>query len=732
MFLLTLIVSITAVSAASDSNVTKAVTNTVKAESNTNNQVSNADVGKVVTSTNNVVSSTKNSTKSLETSTSDVKTSEVKSTNNDKISNESGSKALTSNSNTNITNTQTNSQATNKTQVTSNSTKSLKTSTSNVKANVVLKTNSITTTPCSNITINATAYTSNNEPINGVDTVFKINGVTIGKAKTVNGVASLNYTVPKWSAKDYTLLVKIGETKTTLSQTTTSILKLVKNNVTIKMASYSTSPKSNIVLKANVTYANNVAVDNVPFVFKVNGVTVGKTTVKNGVASLNYVTPSSSKTYVIEGKIGETSYSNLNSAKSNLVLTSTSNIVISKNFVVAKKAVVTLVAKVTDVNGNLASNGKVAFKINGKTISTVSLVKGSATVKYNTSALSKVTNTITVVYSGNTYLKSSTINSTLKVYSSTFSYKDVLKKAYDTKVFIEKYKYIPNYVTFGNTKVLPTDYLYMISKVFASNNTFYAVDYKLSTTSSTTSKTNVNIYKSDYVALAKDIVNNFDTYGYSPLTYKASGYTMNYDDAFYMLTRAVAYMYTTGSTPIYSVLLDVDKISGSSSGSGSGTNSSTSSNTVPAGYSQYLVSSSNCQVNNSAIKTAVAKATAGISGTYNQAVAIFNYVNKLISYSGYSNTRYGAVGTLTRGYGNCVDTSHLIIAMMRTANIPARYCHSRTCYFRSGLVVGHVWAEVYVGGKWYKCDGTSRSNTFGNIVNGYSCTSIARYISLPF
>ena len=71
--------------------------------------------------------------------------------------------------------------------------------------------------------------------------------------------------------------------------------------------------------------------------------------------------------------------------------------------------------------------------------------------------------------------------------------KDVLKKAYDTKVFIEKYKYIPYYVTFGNTKVSPADYLYMISKVFASNNTFYAVNYKLSTTSFTTSKTNVNI-----------------------------------------------------------------------------------------------------------------------------------------------------------------------------------------------------------------------------------------------
>ena len=107
------------------------------------------------------------------------------------------------------------------------------------------------------------------------------------------------------------------------------------------------------------------------------------------------------------------------------------------------------------------------------------------------------------------------------------------------------------------------------------------------------------------------------------------------------------------------------------------------------------------------------------------------YVNDKTDYSSYFDTRYGAIGTLTRGYGNCVDQSHLLLGMYRTAQIPARYCHA-TCYFTSGLVVGHVWVEVYVNGKWYSCDTTSNRNSFGVINNWYKSSSVKRYNILPF
>lgn len=720
---MTLIISITAVSAAENSTTSPVVNTHV--ESNTQNQLTTV-------AEKEVVSNNKVETNAISKATKSVKTSEVKSTNNDKISNESGSKILTS-TKTDDKVTQTTTKSNNNTIQTSSQTiiqnksvtKTLKT-TNDVKSSIVLKINPITTTAQKKITLNATAYTSNNKPLNNVDAVFKINGVTIGKTKTVKGLASLDYTVPKWGAKNYNLLVKVGETSSTLPQSANTTLKLVKDNVTINMGSYSAAPSSKVVFKANITQSNNIPLNNVTVVFKVNDVTIGKTTVLNGMCNMTYTTPKNPKTYKLTVKVGETNYTLSKTFNTNLNVLKPSKITISSNIIASKKSTVTLTAKVTDLTGNLASNGKVAFKINGKTISTISVVNGIATLKYNTTPLSTALNNITVVYSGNSKLNANTTTSKLRLYNYVFSYNEVLKKAYDVKVYIEKYNALPKTVMFGSVGVSQVDFLYMVSRVLSTNNSFYAMGY-MAKTSSSTSKYGVNIYKNDYASLSKEIAYNFDTYGYSPVNIKVAGYSLSYEDAYYLLTRAVSYLYVNKNLPNYSTVLNIKTANQTSNPS----TSNPSTNTVPDGYSQYLVSSKNCEVNSTAIKNALSKAIAGVTGTYNQAVAIFNYVNKHTSYSGYYNTRYGAIGTLNRGYGNCVDTAHLVIAMMRTANIPARYCHA-TCYFRSGLVTGHVWAEVYVNGKWYKCDGTSNSNTFGNIVNWNSCGSITRYISLPF
>ena len=56
-----------------------------------------------------------------------------------------------------------------------------------------------------------------------------------------------------------------------------------------------------------------------------------------------------------------------------------------------------------------------------------------------------------------------------------------------------------------------------------------------------------------------------------------------------------------------------------------------------------------------------------------------------------------------------------------------------TLYIRDSIFLNNIKIDTTIqDGKWYKCDGTSNSNTFGNIVNWNSCGSITRYISLPF
>ena len=124
---------------------------------------------------------------------------------------------------------------------------------------------------------------------------------------------------------------------------------------------------------------------------------------------------------------------------------------------------------------------------------------------------------------------------------------------------------------------------------------------------------------------------------------------------------------------------------------------------------------------------------AGSTSTYNSAVSIFNWVRDNIGYSFYYNTKYGAAGTLTHMTGNCVDTSHLMIALMRDAGITAEYEHVYA-QFTSGNWYGHVIALVYISGVWYKADGTSSRNQFG-VVNNWNTTTATvygTYKELPF
>ncbi|MEN6572785.1 transglutaminase-like domain-containing protein [Methanobacterium aggregans] len=118
--------------------------------------------------------------------------------------------------------------------------------------------------------------------------------------------------------------------------------------------------------------------------------------------------------------------------------------------------------------------------------------------------------------------------------------------------------------------------------------------------------------------------------------------------------------------------------------------------------------------------------------TYEKAEAIFNWARDKLEYSFYYNTRKGALGTLTSGSGNCCDLSHAIVAMARSIGIPARYVYG-SCKFSSGTM-GHVWAQLYVNGKWYCADASNNMNSFGVIRNWNtnSWTLKGIYKELPF
>jgi len=134
------------------------------------------------------------------------------------------------------------------------------------------------------------------------------------------------------------------------------------------------------------------------------------------------------------------------------------------------------------------------------------------------------------------------------------------------------------------------------------------------------------------------------------------------------------------------------------------------------------------------IKSLASSLSLGTKSRYQRAVNIVNWVRDNIVYSFYYNTKYGAAGTLKKLKGNCADTAHLVVALARVSGFSARYKHG-TCYFiKSKHWYGHVWASIFVNGKWYSADATGYKNTLGVIKNWdtSSYTLHGTYNTLPF
>lgn len=148
---------------------------------------------------------------------------------------------------------------------------------------------------------------------------------------------------------------------------------------------------------------------------------------------------------------------------------------------------------------------------------------------------------------------------------------------------------------------------------------------------------------------------------------------------------------------------------------------------------QCLKPTVNAQSNNPSIKSLSKKITKGATSTYDKAVKIFNWVRDNIGYSFYYNTKYGAVKTLQKKTGNCVDTSHLLVALLRASGIPARYVHVKA-KFTNGHWYGHVFVQAYIKGKWYNLDAISSRNDFNVIRNWDPASAKIKgvYASLPF
>ena len=155
---------------------------------------------------------------------------------------------------------------------------------------------------------------------------------------------------------------------------------------------------------------------------------------------------------------------------------------------------------------------------------------------------------------------------------------------------------------------------------------------------------------------------------------------------------------------------------------------------IPQDLRKYLSSSRNCQISNKEIKELSQKLTSTLKSDYDKGKKLFKWVRDNVQYKKYRNTRRGAVKTLKTKKGNCVDQSHLLIALSRASGIPARYVKGDKCRFTTGYVSGHIWTEILVGNKWVVADPTSSRNTFGKIRNWNTNNYVlcGKYSSISF
>jgi hypothetical protein len=103
---------------------------------------------------------------------------------------------------------------------------------------------------------------------------------------------------------------------------------------------------------------------------------------------------------------------------------------------------------------------------------------------------------------------------------------------------------------------------------------------------------------------------------------------------------------------------------------------------------------------------------------YCRVQAIQDWVQKQVTYiSNTSDSNTSAIETLHQRAGVCRDFAHLMIALCRALNIPARFVTGTDYGSDPALRPSdfHAYVEVYVGGRWYMFDPSGTAMPMGMV-----------------
>ena len=149
---------------------------------------------------------------------------------------------------------------------------------------------------------------------------------------------------------------------------------------------------------------------------------------------------------------------------------------------------------------------------------------------------------------------------------------------------------------------------------------------------------------------------------------------------------------------------------------------------LPGDVLQYLYPSRYCQSDR--LLTLASQEFGHLPMGYSRAEAICEWVKKHVTFQGNtSNSNTSALDTLIERVGVCRDFSHLMIALCRAANLPARMASGMD--YGADAALGppdfHAYVEVFLGDRWYIFDpsGTAIPMGFVRFATGRDAADIA-------
>jgi hypothetical protein len=116
--------------------------------------------------------------------------------------------------------------------------------------------------------------------------------------------------------------------------------------------------------------------------------------------------------------------------------------------------------------------------------------------------------------------------------------------------------------------------------------------------------------------------------------------------------------------------------------------------------------------------------------------AIFQYIQQNYQWHQHDNTICSISEVLDNKTGNCCELSHLMIAMVKSVDIPVetRYKHVTNYYYQTHSTAGHIYTQFkFDEGDWVDADVSSDYTSFGHESNLYKVNCVIGYYDiLPF